>query len=682
MKTIDYALQVATQLQASGKLPAAEIILQNIIAAHPDHAQALHLAGIIAHQLGKTDSALELLQHAIASAPTVALFHSNLGEIYRQLHVLERSIECGEKAIALDPNSAIALSNLGIAYYDVKQYDQAIRCHQRALIINPSLSCSLNNMGSIYKALGQTQKAFDFYLAATAATPRFVEPLNNLGVLLLEHNEFNKAAHYLQQAVTIAPNFVAAHCNLGFALLGLKQYAQARCYLEKTLHLKPDYAQAFYGMAKILLNQYDFSAVEQYLKNAIAINPHQVEFYQLLAESYLAQAKTQQAMAYLDQALLIDPAHININISKGSILMEMGEIEEAEAYFLKVAAHPRVDNRILAHYSLVQLRKIKPDSPSLSALLAIAANCDEVSSDKLAYLYFALGKCYDDLGEWSKAFRYFTQGCNLKRSQLSYVSAEQSKFSQKLINCFTQDTLEYLQGYANPSTVPIFIVGMPRSGSTLVEQILARHPQVYGAGELTYLSDLISVPLSHIKQIAPDKLGAITEQYLAALQRIAPHAKHITDKMPQNFTAVGFIHALFPNAKIIHIKRNPLDTCLSCYTKLFSKGQEYSYDLAELGQYYQDYKHIMAHWRRILPANAWLEIEYEAIIANLETEAKRLIAYCGLDWDPVCLAFYQGRRHVRTASFMQVRQPIYSSSVNRWRRFEKELKPLISALAI
>ena len=231
---------------------------------------------------------------------------------------------------------------------------------------------------------------------------------------------------------------------------------------------------------------------------------------------------------------------------------------------------------------------------------------------------------------------------------------------------------------------------MPRSGSTLVEQILSEHSQVYGAGELKYLNNLIQWPVKNqlstlyypenILHLSPEICRAITDNYIAYLQHFSPNAIRITDKMPHNFIAIGLIHALLPNAKIIHVKRNPIDTCLSCYTKLFTEGQLYSYELTELGQYYQCYERIMNHWRRILPSDAWLEIEYEVMVNNLEAEAKRLIEFCDLAWEPACLTFYQSKRQVRTASFVQVRQPVYTSSVERWCRYEQELAPLIKIL--
>lgn len=656
MMTLHYAMRVAEQLQSNHSFKEAENILKHILAHYPSHAEALHLWGVIHYQKGQAATAIQLIQQAIDNNPTIALFHSNIGEIYRQLNNLDLSIQHGERAIALDPQSASAFSNLGIAYYDAKELTLAEKYHHIALSLNPSFPCSLNNLGSIYKIQGKMEQAILYYQAAISASPKFIEPLNNLGLLLIDLKRFTEAESYLKSALACNPRFAAAH----------------------------------YGIAKLYFSQHHFLESEEALHQAIAIDAQKPEYYELLSQLYYEQNKHAQAFFYLDKALSIDPTLSSLHIHKGTMLMETGDNAGAETQFLKMAEHPEVDTRVLVHYSLVQLRKIRPDHASLDALLSIAHNPQTISPDKLPYLYFALGKCHDDLGEFSKAFTYFAKGCALKRQQITFNIETQITLTEKIIRFFTQEKIDYLRAFAHSSATPIFIVGMPRSGTTLAEHILASHPSVYGAGELPYFhqgieqlqknTPFLSYP-DNLSKISADVYHCFTQDYLAALARIAPEATHITDKMPHHFMHIGLIHALFPNAKIIHVKRNPIDTCLSCYTKLFQEGQLYSYDLTELGQYYRCYEKIMAHWRTVLPKHAWLDVNYEAFIDNVEIEAKRMITYCNLSWDPACITFYNSKRKIRTASFMQVRQPIYTASVDRWQNFKNELSPLIEALS-
>ncbi|HSH13907.1 MAG TPA: sulfotransferase, partial [Desulfurivibrionaceae bacterium] len=239
-----------------------------------------------------------------------------------------------------------------------------------------------------------------------------------------------------------------------------------------------------------------------------------------------------------------------------------------------------------------------------------------------------------------------------------------------------------------PSPLPIFVLGMPRSGTTLTEQIIASHPLVHGAGELPDLLELANHPREGAVEGYPLSLQGLTrsdlvdlgEKYVRGLQARNPAAQRITDKMPANFNCLGLIHLMLPNAKIIHVRRNPVDTCLSGFTRLFNKSQHQSYDLAEIGRYYRNYAELMAHWRRVLPAGAFYEIQYEELVADNENQARALLEYCGLEWHEACLESHKTSRNIRTASVTQVRQPIYQSSVERWRKYEKHLGPLLEAL--
>ena len=258
----------------------------------------------------------------------------------------------------------------------------------------------------------------------------------------------------------------------------------------------------------------------------------------------------------------------------------------------------------------------------------------------------------------------------------------------RICEIFTPELMKEKSGLGDPSSVPVFIIGMPRSGTTLLEQILASHPEVFGAGELVNMAktvaNLADVSSSAFPQfmssIGGEQLHRVGENYVAAVRALAPNAVRITDKMPQNFYFAGLIHLALPNARIIHAQRDPVDTCLSCFSKLFSREHAYAYDLAELGRYYRAYESLMAHWRELLPEDVMLEVRYEEVTADFENQARRIITHCGLEWDEACLAFHNTQRPIRTASVVQVRQPIYHSSVGRWRTYEHLLEPLISAL--
>ena len=308
----------------------------------------------------------------------------------------------------------------------------------------------------------------------------------------------------------------------------------------------------------------------------------------------------------------------------------------------------------------------------------------------MAYIHFALGKALEDVGDYQRAFQHLLQGNALRRREITYDEADCQEMFRLIAELFDSELFDRFRGVGDPSPVPIFIVGMPRSGSTLVEQILASHPQVHAAGELTNLfrvvetvSDSAGRPIPFprcVSALDADGFRRLGQAYLASLPLIAAGKTRITDKMLGNFLDVGLIHLMLPNARIIHMMRDPVDTCVSCFSKRFSTGQAFSYDLAELGAFYRCYHELMAHWRSVLPAGALLDVSYEDVVDNLEEQARRLIDYCGLPWDDRCLSFHENRRHVTTASNVQVRRPLYRSSVARWRRYEAYLQPLLAEL--
>jgi tetratricopeptide (TPR) repeat protein len=370
--------------------------------------------------------------------------------------------------------------------------------------------------------------------------------------------------------------------------------------------------------------------------------------------------------------------------------LEYGDFAEAEKQCQKVL-RIKADS-MEARLLLAKVRKTTAGDDNVAALLAMEKASQLGKSpmpyDEAVSLHFALGNCFADLGDYDQAFRHYLQGCKLKRATLKYEAGQMTRYFDSIMRVFDRDTLARLQGAGDPSSVPIFVLGMPRSGTTLTEQIIASHPLVHGAGELPDLLAIAKREIAGTGARFPDNiptldqstLGAWAAEYVAGLCRRAPDAVHVTDKMPGNFMALGLIHLMLPNAKIIHVNRNPVDTCLSCFTKLFSHGHAYSYDLAELGRFYSDYARLMAHWRQVLPEGAFLEIRYEDLVTEYEAQARRLITYCGLEWNDACLKSHENKRSVRTASVMQVRQPIYTSSVERWRKYEPYLKPLLDEL--
>ncbi|MDD2686786.1 MAG: sulfotransferase [Gallionella sp.] len=680
------AFALATEHQAQGHLPQAEHLLRQILQQQPNHAPSLHLLGVIAHQCGKQALAAELIHRAIEQHSDVALFHANLCEILRQLKQWDKAIEHGERAIALAPSMAMAHSNLGIVYYDCKDGDRAEMCQRTALALEPDFAPSLNNMGNIYRERKQHGEALAWYRKAVAANPAYLEPLNNLGALLLEEDRVSKAHDALAQALRLHPNYAESVCNMGGVHLALEQNEAALAHFQRALALRPAYIEAQMGLAKALQALEALSEAEAAALHALQLDPKNVKAHTLLAEIYAESARPDQAEAEYLLTLALDPDNDDALLGLGHLCTENGQLERAEALFQK-SLSLKPDN-LAAHIHLVQVKKVNDGDVHFAALCEHEKTASALSENRKMSLHFALGKCYDDTRNYDQAFPHFLAGCKIKRAKIDHDPNTAASQLADLKSLFSKAYIDSLRGGGNPTSLPVFVLGMPRSGTTLTEQIIASHPDVYGAGELPDLlriahrktaPDINSFP-ANLGYLKRDILNAWADEYIDSLQAKNPRAARITDKMPANFLLVPLIHLMLPNAKIIHVNRNPVDTCLSCFTRLFHRKQEHTYDLAELGRYYADYARMMAHWRTVLPANAFLDVHYEDIVADQETQARRLLDYCDLEWDERCLDFHKTKRQIRTASVTQVRQPIYTSSVERWRKYEKHLGPLFEAL--
>jgi tetratricopeptide (TPR) repeat protein len=368
-------------------------------------------------------------------------------------------------------------------------------------------------------------------------------------------------------------------------------------------------------------------------------------------------------------------------------LQTLGRLAESRRAFERAIAF--APGNAAYYHGLGAVKRYVRDDPHLLAMQALARDLDALRPDDRIALHFALGKAYADIGEHEQAFCHYSAGNERHRLRVSYDEALTLAGFDRLKDVFTADLIRSRQGWGEPSETPIFIVGMPRSGTTLVEQILASHPQIFGAGELREMGALAAAirrpdGAGGFPELVPamsdQQLRMLGKHYLAGVTRLSPSAARITDKMPGNFYFAGLIRLMLPQARIIHIRRDPLDTCVSLFTHLFAGELTWTDDLGEIGRYYRAYASLMEHWRAVLPEGAMLEVQYENLVADLEPQARHLIAYCGLDWDERCLRFHATERPVWTASLAQVRQPIYRDAIGRSRPYLPMLGALLEGL--
>lgn len=677
-------LAVAFHFYSEGKLAEAEAQLRWVLQVAPKHPEALHLLGVIAHHAGRTELGVQLLQQAVEIAPGEARFHANLAEMCRILNRLDDALAHGERAVALAPDLAMAHSNLGIACYEKGDLDRARVCQERALALEPNFPAALNNLGSILRDREDRAGAIAHYRRALAIAPGYAESASNLGSVLTEDGQPEEALKVLLPLVQSRPEYAEAHCNIATAFLATEDLDRADFGFKRALALRPEYPQAQIGLARVLQERGELQQAEAAARRAVALAPRKAEAHNLLAGILGELGYPEQAGEAYARALELDPQLKVAWLGRGHLRMENGDLKGAGDDFGHVLAMDPED--LGARLALAQLSKVKAGDANMAALVALEA-AGGLPETKALPLHFALGKCYEDTGQYDLAFHHYHEGCRLKRKRLQYSAEESDLAVRNIIAFFTAERIAQLGGAGCDSALPIFVLGMPRSGTTLTESILASHPMVYGAGELPDLMEIAARPRGgvagyplNLQGITQAELKAMGEHYAVALQARAPGSPRITDKMPANFNCVGLIHLMLPRARIVHVRRNPVDTCLSCYTRLFNRSQHQSYDLVEIGRYYRGYAQLMAHWRAVLPAGSLYNLDYEALVADPEPQARALLDYCGLEWDDACLQFHKTERHVRTASVTQVRQPMYRTSVEKWRLYERHLGPLLDTL--
>ncbi len=406
-----------------------------------------------------------------------------------------------------------------------------------------------------------------------------------------------------------------------------------------------------------------------------------------LAVALLAQNRVDDAVVLFQRALAIAPDHAEAHNNLGNIFREQGKFDQAMMHYNRaIASRPDYHE---AHYNRAEVKTFRRDDADLAALEELAAR-DNPPANKALYAHFALAKAFEDIGDYVRAFQHLRKGNALKRLQTGYDEPGELDFFRRISRVFDASLLNRFHGEGDPSSVPIFVVGMPRSGTSLIEQILASHPQIYGGGELQALETAVASVLKAadspvrypecIPALGGVTLRRIARSYIARLPALAEGKVRIVNKLPGNFLHIGLIRLILPNARIVHTTRDPIDTCVSCYSKLFTSGLNFAYDLADLGRYFRGYRELMTHWRSVLPPGAFLDVSYEDVVNDLEGQARRLIDYCGLPWDDRCIAFHQTSRRVATASAVQVRQPLFRTSLQRWRKYEASLAPLLREL--
>ncbi len=586
------------------------------------NASGITLAGrmqesIRLHRSGRLEEAGEVYRRILRENPRQPDALHLLGVIEYQLGNYAKAEELISKAISVNPGAAAFHQNIANVFQAMGKYQEAVDSSRRALELKPGDVTSLNNLGNAYRGLGKTGLAAKSYRKALSIDPRSAITVNNLGKLLLDRGDPEEAKECFQRAVREKPDLFEAHLNLG-----------------TVYHREGDFQAAIESCRR--------------------------------AEEIKRDSDT-------------------LNYNMGNVLQELGRFDESgKRYRRAIELNPAHAG---AHYNLSLTGKYRSaDNPHRLQIKRLLEDKSLPGRDRL-YLSFALGKIDNDCGLYREAFRYYREGNRL--AGRSFDRSTHERFISRIIDTFTAEFFEQIDIAGNPSPRPVFIVGMPRSGTTLAEQIIASHPLAEGGGELMEAGKM-TVQLSSVMPGAdgyPECTGRMTEElagemadgYLKCLESVSPGARRVTDKMPMNFLHLGLLAVVLPGARVVHCRRDPMDTCLSCYFQLFTSGVDFAFDLEDLGFYFNQYRRLMEHWRSVLPLPMF-ELQYEKLVEDQEKVTRRLIDFCGLQWDQSCLGFDKRMKPVKTASGWQVRRPVYSSSVGRWKNYGEFLEPLKRSL--
>lgn len=647
-QTDDLPRRAMAMLQA-GNLSAAERLYRELLDHSPTNADLLHLLGVTHHQMSHHELAAREISRAIELSPERAMYHNNLGEVFRAMQSTDSAESSYRRALALDPNFVDAMGNLGIVLYETGREREAEDCFKQALALNP----------------------------------RFTEAAVNLGNLLRDTGRLEEACTAFAQAVSVDPELAIAHLSLGNLLLDCERSDAALPHLQAAVRLRPDLPHTHFGMAGYSIEKGHFDAAERQVRKALELDPAYVSALWTLGDILLRRGELEAARGVLVSAIEVDDMNPQVFHTLGSVETAYGNREKAiECFSRAIALAP---DMVKAYQGLVRAKRFSSSDPMITEKLEALARNDKLRPGAKASAHFTLAEIYDGQGDYDTAFRHCRMANVTRRKVLHYDPEAHARLVDQTILVFSRRWLDGHASFGSGSDRPIFIFGMPRSGTTLVEQIVSSHADVFGGGELIHPSNLKLASSGALDEAFLDRLSTgpdsgeliqrTASEYLSSLSRIAPDAARVTDKDPFKFFLIGLFAAALPHAKMIHCRRDAMDVGLSVYFRDFDNSHAYAFDLSEIGHYYAQYQRLMSYWSELLPGKI-LNVDYEHLVEEQEIVSRSILEHCGLEWDPRCLQFHSNPRSVLTASKWQVRRPMYSDSIRRWKHYERHLGDL------
>ena len=686
----DPLLGRAMSLHQAGRLDGAEQAYRRFLSQNPRHAFALQNLGLLLHQLGRFEPARTTLARAVEADPRDAGCRESLGRVLKVQGYRDEAIAAFRAALELAPEYTDARYQLGTTYHDQEQFQAAAECYEQVLAQAPGYAPAWNSLGSAYLDLDNLEEAERCLRKATEVMPGHPGARLNFGVLLKRQERFEEAIAWLGDLVRDHPTVPEAHNNLAISLHESGRLPEAERAAAEAVRLRPGYANAWFQLANVQCDRGKIATAIAGFRRCVELDPENADAWAQLGIAWLVRGEVQLGAGAVRRALEIAPDHPAAHNTLGFAHSISGDAEAADACFAR--ALELQPDFPAAWLNVTRQRRFTEDDRETIAQVESIPERTRLRDWGHSTLHFALGNMYRDVKDYPIAFDHFRQANRLARDQLDFDIAEWTDKITGVIDAFNPHLFECAVGFGDATARPIFIFGMPRSGTTLVEQILSSHPAVHGAGELLLMPDVtrrVSLELE-VATPYPESVAMIdapvsrrlASWYLEEVrQRCPDEVARVTDKLPGNYAHLGMIALLFPNATLIHCQRDPMDVCLSNYMQRYGEGHVYSYDLTELGLTYRQYERVMAHWHEVLPIEIF-DLQYETMVAEQQQVSRALVEFCALEWDDRCLHYFDNARAVQTASQWQVRRPIYGTSVQGWKRYAQYLDELRVALGM
>jgi len=667
-------LQAARRSYSEGHVAAARESCQAILRTSPEEAGALHLLGIMAFREGDQRAAEALLRRAAESPDTKALYLLSYAELCCKGDDPVAAVAMTRRALALDEKLPLAWFFLGNQLLEAREYGESKHCFERTLQLDSGFWRARAQYAIVLGRLGKTDEAFECFERLLSDKAGDAEVIDQYAAFLQELGRYADALAQAERAISKSAHSLDHHLRAADIEMQLGRNGAALERLRAVEHRWPDDIKLLVFEANLLrlVDRYEEAVV--LCRDALSRGIECADLLRAYGLALHLAGEDDEAFRMFDRAITKRPA---LALSdKAVLLTQLGRFTEACSTFDQALSHePALAD---AWYNKTNAKTYAAEDPDIGAMQRLLdGSCSY--RDRIL-LNFALGKAHMDSEHADAAFAHFLQGNRLKRASIEYDADAAARRLASIAARPPEFAAEERITGARLSDLPVFVVGMPRSGSSLVEQIVASHPDVHGAGEQTRMRTFFEAEVELPDSEAYRDDARIAESALEVLRRFSTRAVRVIDKDLNNYMHLGIIHRIFPHARIIHCRRNPLDTCFSAYTKLFLGDFPFTYDLRELGLYYRNYHHLMAHWRSVLPSGIFMEVDYETLVSGPREATHRLVDFLGLPWNDACIRFFETRRAVNTASSAQVRRPIYRSSIGHSASMRGHLQPLTEAL--